>query len=135
MPTPTPLSAKNASVRINTNVLVASKWQVTPEAALLDSSNFEGGGYEDQIAGLRKCSFTVEGWYDGANNMHDAPLTLVDGQTLLNVKLYTNTVGGPFWFFASAIVSGIPITADVHEKILYSFTAKAKGAFVYPTGS
>ena len=48
----TPLSAKNCKVRINNTVLYNSKWTATPESAMLDTSNMEGAGFEDQIGGL-----------------------------------------------------------------------------------
>ena len=35
----TPLSAKNAKVRINGAVLFNTKWTATPESAMLDTSN------------------------------------------------------------------------------------------------
>jgi hypothetical protein len=130
----TPLSAKNCKVRIGGAVLYNSKWTATPETALLDTSNMEGGGYEDQIAGLSKLDVHIEGWWDGGANPYDAPLMLTDGQVLQQVLLYTNDIGSPYWSMAYAIVKGMPMTADVKDLVKYTLDIKAKGQFVYPTG-
>src|ERR1700721_1701916 len=116
-----PLSAKNAKVRINTsNILYAVKWTVTPEANLLDVSNFEGGGFEDQIAGLLKLSYTVEGWWDATGNITAAPLNIAAGFILSNVFLYTNDVTGPYWNMASSIIGPVQVSAAGHRLLKYT---------------
>jgi predicted secreted protein len=126
-----PLSAKNCKVRINNAVLFNSKWTATPETALLDTSNMEGGGFEDQIGGLRKLQIEIEGWWDSAANMFDAPLSLQDGQNVTFI-CYTNDIGSPNWS-GTAIVARAPMTADVHDLVKYALSLKAKGSFNLPT--
>jgi hypothetical protein len=133
MPAGTPLSAKNCKVRINNAVLFNSKWTATPETAMLDTSNMEGGGFEDQNGGLRKLDVHIEGWWDAGANPYDAPLALVDGQTVAFV-LYTNDIGSPNWS-GIALVKGTPMTADVKDLIKYTLDMKAKGTFGTPTGN
>jgi hypothetical protein len=128
----TPLSAKNCKVRINNSVLFNSKWTATPESAMLDTSNMEGAGFEDQIAGLRKLDIHIEGWWDAGANPYDSPLNLVDGQQVSFI-LYTNDVGSPAWS-GTALVKGMPMTADVKDLIKYTVDMKAKGSFNTPTG-
>jgi hypothetical protein len=134
MPAGTPLSAKNCKVRINGAVLFNSKWTATPETAMLDTSNMEGGGFEDQIGGLRKLEIHIEGWWDAGANPYDAPLNLQDGQVVENVTLFTNDLGSPAWFCEFAQVKGMPMTADVKDLIKYTVDMKAKGEFLSPTG-
>jgi hypothetical protein len=129
----TPLSAKNCKVRINNTILYNSKWTATPETAMLDTSNMEGMGFEDEIGGLRKLDVHVEGWWDAGANPYDAPLNLQDGQ-VVNFVLFTNDLGSPSWS-GSALVKGMPMTADVKDLIKYTLDMKAKGQFNTPTGS
>jgi hypothetical protein len=128
----TPLSAKNCKVRINGAVLYNSKWQATPETALLDTSNMEGAGLEDCIAGLRKLDIHIEGWWDAGANPYDAPLSLQDGQ-IVSFVLYTNDIGSPNWS-GTGLVKGMPMTADVKDLIKFTLELKAKGSFNTPSG-
>lgn len=129
----TPLSAKNCKVRINNAVLYNAKWTATPESAYLDTSNMEGGGFEDQIAGLRKLDVHLEGWWDAGANPYDSPLNLLDGQ-VVSFVLYTSDTGSPAWS-GTALVKGMPMTADVKDAIRYTIDMKAKGSFNTPTGN
>jgi hypothetical protein len=128
----TPLSAQACKVRINGSVLFNSKWTATPETAMLDTSNMEGGGFEDQIGGLRKLEVHVEGWWDAGANPYDSPLNLKDGQ-VVSFILYTADIGSPAWS-GTGLVKGMPMTADVKDLIKYTVDLKAKGAFNTPTG-
>jgi hypothetical protein len=129
----TPLSAKNCKVRINNSVLFNSKWTATPETAMLDTSNMEGAGFEDQIGGLRKLDVHIEGWWDAGANPYDSPLNLVDGE-VVSFQLFTNDIGSPCWQ-GNALVKGMPMTADVKDLVKYTVDMKAKGVFSTPSGS
>lgn len=131
----TPLSAKNCKARFNNQILFCQKWTVKPKSTPLDVSNFEGGGFEDVIGGLRGLEVDFEGWWDGGANMFDAPLDVQDGVTLVNIKLYTNDTGSPYWNIPIALVTSVEQPADVHDRIMYRFSMKCKGGFVYPQGS
>jgi hypothetical protein len=131
----TPYSAKNAKVRVNGQVLYAAEWEVTPETNWLDTSNFEGAGFETQVAGLRKCEVTIRGWWDGGRNMHDTPLSIQDGTELANVRCHIADTTSPYWSFPLLDVVGVPVTAQVAEKVMYEFRGKAQGSFTYPTGN
>lgn len=125
-----PISAKAAKVRINSTVLFNSSWTATPETAYLDTSNMEGGGFEDQIGGLRKLDIHVEGWYDSSTNFYTAPLSLQDG-SVVSFICYTNDIGSPNWA-GTALIKGTPMKSDVHGLVLYTLDMKAKGAFTTP---
>src|SRR5579872_5174816 len=117
-----PLSAKNAVVRINGSVLFNSKWTATPESAMLDTSNMEGGGFEDQIPGLRKLDIHIEGWWDSSANIYDTPLNLTDGQ-VVSFALFTSGIGSPNWS-GTGLVKGAPMTADVKDLVKYTLDLK-----------
>lgn len=136
MPAGTPYSAKNAKARVNGNVLFNVNWTVTPESDLLDTSNKEGGGKKDYIAGLSGVKVHVEGWFDVGANMYDSPLSIFDGAELNNVFLYLGAdTSGPGWFFPKIIVGPAPMMADVHDLIKYTFDANGKGTWSYPSGN
>jgi hypothetical protein len=129
---PIPLSAKVAKIRINGYPLYGSmKWVATPDTAQLDTSNFEGQGFEDQIGGLRKLDVHIEGWFDSANSPYDTPLNLQDGQ-VVSFVLYTNDVNSPAWV-GTGLVKGQPMTSDVHGRVDFTVDMKAKGSFISPT--
>jgi hypothetical protein len=136
MPTPgTPLSAKNAVIRIGTTKFYGSEWTVTPETAWDDTTNFEGNGYENQVACTRKCTVTMTAFWDRGQNPHDSPPGFQDGQELVNVYLYTNGINSPAWIFPLFDVIGVPVAAKVKEKLAITINGKAQGQFSYPTGS
>jgi hypothetical protein len=131
-----PRSAKNASVRVNGVVHYATQWDCTPDADELPTDNFEGNGFKQLITGLIGCEVKVEGWFDCSANPYDAPLSLVPGQVLVNLKLYLNTVAGPFWLFPSFQVLTAPMSGvQVKGLLPFSFSGKANGTFLSPTGS
>ena len=133
----TAYSAKNAKVRIGTTVYYAQVWEVDPESTYDDTSNFEGAGFENQVACLRKCTFTVDGWWDGGANPFDfaTDIKIQDGQTLASVKLYVSDTTGPFWSFPSAHVLAVKMVANVAQKLTLNMRCKAAGTFTYPTGN
>ena len=131
----TPLSAKNAKVRVNGSTLYAVKWDVDPTSDMLDISNFEGGGYRNFIEGLKQATVTVEGWWDGGANPFDVPLSIKNGSILTNFRCYVSDTTGPYWDFPSAIVEGTPMSADVGMEIKWRFTVRAKGTYTFPTGN
>lgn len=132
---PVPLSAKNCKVRINATTMFAMKWTATPESAYLDTSNYEGQGFEDQIAGLRKLDVHIEGWWDSNNTQdpYDTPLNLQDGQ-VVGFVLYTNDIGSPAWV-GTGLIKGMPMITDVHGRVDYTLDMKAKGSFISPTAT
>ena len=129
-----PLSAKNAKARVNGQVMYAQKWSVKPKTTPLDTTNFEDGGFEDEIAGLSGCAIDFEGWWDSAGNPFDAPLDVQDGN-VISVQLYVADVGSPSWLFNEALVTDVEQVADVKDRLTLRFTARAKGEFFYPDGN
>ncbi|HWH79616.1 MAG TPA: hypothetical protein VNT76_19690 [Candidatus Binatus sp.] len=128
-------AAKNALVRVGAGptTLTAKKWTVTPKAEPLDTSNFEGAGYEENITGLRGNSFTIEMDDNGALSYFDAGLTA--GAFVVNLKLYLNGISGPYWLFPSAWIESPAMNADVKSSMGLTVTGKGSGTFSYPTGT
>jgi hypothetical protein len=128
----TPLSAKNAKVRVGNYVLTARVWNVKPHGDAEETSNFEGGGFGDFTGCLAYCDFNVDGHWDSASDPFANPPNIVVTAVISTVKLYTNDIGSPFWSFPSALVVDTPMDADVKTVLSISIACKAKGSFVYP---
>jgi len=128
----TPLSAKNAKVRIGSYVLTAKVWRVDPKGDAYDITNFEGGGYADWGSGILEAEFTVEGDWDSANDPYTNPPNLNVGTVISTVNLYTNGTSSASWNFPTALIIATPQNAEVRGYISFAFTAKAKGSFTSP---
>ncbi len=135
-----PLSAKSAKVRIGAGptTITAKKWTVAMKVDELDTSNFEGNGYTDRIAGLKDATITIEFDIDtdaaGTNPWDAAGYNFTPGTVLATVKLYLNDTTGPFWLFTSAIILDFNNPTDVKEALKGTVTMKNKGTITPPTG-
>jgi hypothetical protein len=133
----TPRSAKNAQVRINGMTFTAKKWTVTPKVDKIDTTNFESGGYAVSTPGITSIEFTIEADYDAANNPYDLPTNVQPAESANDntVKLFLNTVSGPYWLISSANFWEAPMTADVKGALGISLKGEGSGAYIYPTGT
>lgn len=132
----TPYSAKSAAVRIGATTLTAKQWTVSPEAEELDITNFEGSGFYECIAGIKKCNVTIELDDNGAANLFDGGGGGVTaGATLSTVKLYLSGTSSPFWLFPSLYVKNPQMKADVKAAMTDTIQAVGTGTFTYPTGN
>ncbi len=130
-----PLSAKNAKARIGSGVWATKKWEVRPQITDLDSTCSEDGGHYNGEMGIDKAEVSIEFDFDGNANCYDAPLNLIPGTKLANVKLFLNDLSGPFWLFAQLNCLETPQTGDVKQLLGNTFRGVGSGVFVYPTGS
>jgi hypothetical protein len=130
----TPLSAKNAQVRIGSYVFTAKSWRVNPTSDALDITNYEGGGFADFISGIIQAEFTIEADWDSAADPFANPPNIVVGAVLTNTALYTNLASpaSAHWSFPSALVTETPFTAVIRETLFTTVTCKSKGIFQYP---
>lgn len=136
----TPRSAKNAKVRIGTQILVAKKWTVTPKSDKLDVSNFEGGGFYEFIGGLVQADVEIEFDMDAAavnatGNNYDIPNIQPGNNNTAVVKLFLNDTTSPFWSFPNFFIETMPNTADVKQTQQGRLTGSGSGQFLYPTGT
>ena len=130
----TAYSAKNAKVRYGGTTITANSWTVEPTAARLKTTNFESGGFETGITGIRNITFTIEIDDDAAQNLFDTPITagLIATSSLL---LYENTTSGPFWSIAGAHFTSLPMKANVEDTMKVTITGSGNGQWTYPTGT
>jgi hypothetical protein len=128
----TPFASTAAAVRLNGVTLTAKQWTVEESVDELDTSNFEGGGYSDRIAGLKTARVTIEIDLDGQANPWD--LNAYSGSTLTNVFLYLNTTAGPKWQFPSFLVLAGTNPSDVKSNGKLTIRGANKGTYTKPTG-
>lgn len=131
----TPFAAKNAKIRIGAaTVLTAKLWTVEVSADDLETTNFEGGGLHENIAGIRKLTFSIELDDDGAQNTFD--LTVTAGTVMAStIKLYLNGVGGPFWLVSYPFIKSVGHRADVKSTMGLTIQGNGTGSFTYPIGA
>jgi hypothetical protein len=159
----TPISAKNAKVRINWlynnanspgvaassnksspaqagTALWKSNWTVTTTSPKEDTSNFEEVGYTDKIGTLKDASFTVSGFFDAGQNEFDTPPQLQPDMQFFQttqgggLALFLKDLDGPYWFFPNWYLEEAKVTVDVHGIVQFEFTGHNKGQFYYPSG-
>lgn len=127
----TPLSAKNAVVRVNGAVVACKEWNVEPKDDGNDTTNFEGAGFGDSIGSIIDCDITLTFDYDSAAPQYETPPALMAGQTISNLLLYTNGVGSKKWTFPSARVKSSPMNAAVRDNLKGTCALVAKGSFSF----
>lgn len=133
----TPYSSKNAKVRCGasgTTVLTSKSWNVDPTGARLKTTNFESGGFETGITGIRSIKFTIDLDDDAQQNTFDLPLQAgtISSNPLL---LYENLTTGPFWSIASPHIESISMKAGVEDTMTLTITGSGNGQWIYPTGT
>lgn len=131
----TPYSAKNAKVRFGAggSTLTVKSWSVNPTNDIIETTNSEGGGYYEGIAGISKLEITIEGDDDATVNLFTAGWTA--GATISSLKLYLSGTSGPYWSISSFLVQSVPQKADVKSSVGNTFTGVGTGSFSYPSGT
>ncbi len=100
----------------------------------LKTTNFESGGFETGITGIRDIKFTIELDDDAAQNTFDVPITvgLIATSTLL---LYENGTSSPFWSITNAHFLTVGMRANVEDVMKLTITGSGNGQWIYPTGT
>lgn len=133
-------SAKNAAVRIVTAsltvVITAKKWTVNMKTDKLDTTNFEGGGYSENIPGIYSADFTIEvdenttNYLTGVSDVVPGLHTYTTG-----LKLFMNGTSSPFWNFPSYLIESFAHNSDVRTTMGATITGCNHGQFYTPVGT
>ncbi len=129
-------SAKNSAVRLGSSTLTAKKWTVTEKSDRLDSTNFESGGYAENVNGIRELTFSIELDDNGALSYTDLGIyagVIFSSSTPL--KLYLNGVNGPYWSIPNPFIESIGHNADVKSTLGLTIQGNATGTYSRPTGT
>lgn len=125
------LSARNAVVRIDGEILEMMSWDVDPHAAPVDDQSFEDEGYESWFVSARGCTVTISGFYTTYES------TFVDhgihpGALLENVRLYLDGITSAYWHFPFLQVEGHPQRASAKGGHEIKITCRSNGKFYLP---
>ncbi len=135
-----PISSKNSRVRINGVTVACKQWTVNVEADELETTNFESGGFHENITGIRKLSFSIELDYNASINLHEAGGgTVLAGSIINSILLYVNApaavAAGPRWDISYAFIKSVSPRADVKSTYGVTIQGNATGSFGYPSGA
>lgn len=132
-------SAKNAKVRVGsagsstTGVTISSKrWRVTPEVDEINTTNFEGAGLYECIAGIIKATVELTLDDDGAANIFDLGIR---AGAFVSLRLYLNGTTGPYWYFPNVLIRSPNQEADVTAAMANTISGTGTGTFTYPSGN
>lgn len=132
----TAYSARNSTFEFNTTAYQSTRWQITEDVDDLEVTNFESGGYEENIAGVRRVSGTIEVNDAVAATIADTiyPKLWSSGGA---IKLYLNKVGnaGVYWSIPTPFIKSIGMGADPKNPQAYSIVFKGSATYVRPTGA
>lgn len=133
----TAYSSKNSKVRIGGITLTANSWSVEPTAARLKTTNFESGGFETGITGIRNIKFTIELDDDAAQNTFDIPIQVgtISTSPLLLYENAGSPVSGPFWSITNPHFETMPMKAGVEDTMKNTYSGSGNGQWIYPTGT
>ena len=130
------LAGITATATLNGTELSVTGWSVTPNATILEFINSKTGLHPVLMSTIMRLRFTLGFDYDTNNQPFAAPLSIVVGSTLTNVKLFLDGTGGSnFWNIPSALVASTPQSVAREGKIHTSIECAASGQFAAPAGA
>ncbi len=131
-----PMAAKFDQVRIGVTAYYAQEWEVTDETNFDDTTNFEGSGFGEQVACIKRARIRINGWWDAGANPFDNPPNIKSGNRLATVKLYLGGVNSSvFWSFPFVDVVSSVHGGRVDQKINLTLELMSFGPFTAPTGN
>lgn len=131
--TGTPIAGYEGRVEINGTVVKLEKWSVTPQAQDIKTTNFESGGFDEGITGIRSADIEFSGFWDAASNPHSNPPGFQAGDILTNVYLYVRVTGNRRFTFPKMRVISVPVQNSVEGRVELSVRGKSDGPFTYPS--
>lgn len=128
-------SGLTATVTVNGTELPIKNWNVDPGMRIAGTDNSLSGGFILRAGSGGKTatvSFVTD--FDLDSNPFAAPINLVIGTKLTNLKCYINGTAGLFWNFPSVVVSATPqgVQHEGTDMVNVSVTCVSDGTFAYP---
>src|SRR5262245_56358698 len=133
-----PLAAWNAVVRIGATtpaVFWARVWRIRPKSRWLPTPSFEGGGYMNQVRGLKQATVIIEFWLDEQQSPYEPPINFVDGTDVADISLHVDGPLSPFWDIPHLSIEGPDHDADVELEHKIVVTGMTQGLYFYPIGN
>lgn len=111
-----------------------TNWEVDDAINYADVTNFESGGFAENVACIRQAKVRLSGWLDVGANPFDTP-NINPGQRITNLHLFFQNTTGPEYLISSFDIETVKVSANAKEEIKLEITGKSNGSFVDPTGS
>ncbi len=123
-------AGKGSRAQVEATNLRKTDWNVDYKTDKIDTSNFEGGGFDQSIVGLYGADWGISGLWDasGSQQLSDPP-GLYPRYDLGDVKLYLNVTAALFWEFTQNTVTSAKNSTQVRDAVKFEAAACANGAF------
>ena len=96
-----------------------NRWEADIRTDIVDTTNFESGGFKENIAGLQYASITASGPYDAGS------MAMTSGTSYS----FTLQIGTGITFTITARVASIRVGTEVADKGTVTVTAESTGTF------
>ena len=132
-----PIAGTDGRVSVGGIELNFDKWQLSPRAADILTTNFEstdddGNTWEEGITGIRGMDLTASGFWDLSQNPHTDPPNLQAGEVISNVLCYVSKENDKFFSIPFLRLLTTPVAADVNGRMEITITGKTNGKVQYP---
>jgi hypothetical protein len=125
-----PLAGYNARVSVNGAIVVKADWTFNPTNRGVDATNFEGGGFSDELTSVNRGSGTVKGLWNSADNEFGDPPNIVPGRYLTNLVLYADSSSSEVLVSCPKVrIEATPLHANVEGGIEMEFSFNTRGPF------
>jgi len=125
-----------STATLNGTELPTTRWSLEASAEIVRFRNSKTDKFSQKEATYTDARGTIDADYDFDGSPFGAPVSIVAGMKITNVKLWTQGGGsagsGPAWTLPSAIVTGVTMNAETEGKITLSIAFENDGTFTGP---
>ncbi len=130
-------SGLTGTATINGTEVPLKDWTADPGIRVAETDNSKSASFMlREASGGKTCAFSFLIDFDFDANPFAAPLNLVIGTKIVQVKLFLNGTSGLFWLFPSAVVAATPqgLNHSGTDMINVRVNCVNDGTFSYPGG-
>lgn len=131
------LSGRTGDVTINGTEVAMTQWEINPNTEIVRFRNSRTNKFSRKEPTFHEASGTITIDFDNDAPWGAAPLSLVQGAKVTNLKLIVTggTGGTNFWLFPSAIITGTPQSVVIDGKEQTRINFENDGTFSVPGGA
>jgi TP901-1 family phage major tail protein len=106
---------------------LSTSFDLSINAAEIDVTSKDSGGWKDVLSGLRDWSVSADGIISLSSDTNAEYLSgLITNRTQVNLRMSTETSGDGYWH-GSAYVTSLSISAPMEDKVTFSATFVGDG--------
>ena len=116
-----------------TSLAYSNSFDLNVNAAEIDVTSKDSGGWKDTLSGLRDWSVSADGIValDSSTNAEYLQ-TLVTNRTRINIKMSTDVSSDGYWH-GYGYITNLTITAPMEDKVTFSCSFVGDGAILQVT--